>query len=762
MRKTWISILVLIMSIIGFILLTNSSDNTPQPSTITPANDDEIPFLRYLELGQLYEKQQDTEKAIYYFERAALANQSEIAESAHAALDRILLQKKDPIVGLRKDIQSYMHILVNSGTPILILLAFLTSLLFLVRKTWIRPGYYFAVFDDHTNNNMGDGVNSLLYSIINEAVEIHKLGQSSWAGINSLEIPNISTTIDENIFNPLLDLDTLKLANIEVSPSKSLQNFLHQINRREFTLQGALYQHGSQIRISAELSQTNTQKIIKRWDLTAEDDDTINCIRSLTMQLGYSLLFYLAQTKDSKFPASLPSDSNCLMLFTKGMQILVQPDYQTSPTLNNQTIKFQIAEDALRQATLIDPAFTPARFLLGVTYLRQAKYDKAQSSLKSIINDQRQLVCESAYYLALGYYYTFQPWAYAGAEYWFNKILEEFIQEDNQSTEYIKALTYAGLANIYAQMIGQGDYSKELLRTSTQLAELTQHYCNLANNSISDSFSKQQQKSIKAWILNGRGIAAYQQSKYDEAIEILNVAFQIFPDNPIAYGYSALAWLQKGDPNEAQGWLERASQWQASGTYLEYGYYKIGEYYEKENDIPEAKYFYKKAPRILRARYRLAKLFAQHGNYLYAIDQLRKALQLEKNNVHIWANLAYYLALSAPDNKIVLAEATEAALKAVQLSTNTNLEWKRMAVYGWILSLLGNTIDAKQQLDTAIKIQHHALIYYYRAELYINLRNNKQAIQELKKAININSHDRLQIEWKNRSKELLLKLTKTS
>jgi len=761
MRKTWIVILVLIMSVIVLNLLANSSDTTPQLPTIVPSNDDEVTFLRYLELGHLYEKQQDTEKAIYYFERAALANQTEIAVSAHVALDRILLQKKDPIVGIRKDIRSFMRVLVTFGTPITILLTFLTCLWFLIGKIWIRPGYYFAVFEDYTSNNIGKGFNNLLLSFISEAIETHRLGQSSWANINSLEIPYISTTLEENIFGPLFDIDTLKLANIEISPSKSIQNILRQINRREFTLQGALYQHGNQVRVSAELIQTNAQKIIKRWDLSAEDGDVNGCIKSLTQQLAYSLLLYIAQAKDLNFSTRLPSDSNCLMLFTKGMQILVQRDYQVYPTLNNQLPRLEIAEDALTQATVIDPAFIPARFLLGIVYLRQAKYDKAQSYLKSVINDQSQLIGESAYYLALGYYYTFQPWSYAGAEYWFNKILEEYI-EDKPSSGYIKALTYAGLANVYAQMIGQGDYSKELSRTSTQFVELNHHYSDLANDLISDSFSIQQQKSIEAWILNGRGIAAYQQSNYDEAINLLNIAFQVYSDNPIAYGYTALAWLQKGDPNEAQRWLERASQWQAFGTYLEYGYFKIGEHYEEKNDIPEAKHFYLMAPRISRARYRLAKLYAQQGNYLISIEQLQKALSLDKTNVHIWANLAYYLALSAPQDKIILAQAAEAGLKAVQLSINTSLEWKRRAVYGWILSLLGSTIEAKQQLDTAIKIKHHALVYYYRAELYINMRNNKQAIQELKKAININSNDRLQIEWKIRSKELLLKLTASS
>lgn len=92
-----------------------------------------------------------------------------------------------------------------------------------------------------------------------------------------------------------------------------------------------------------------------------------------------------------------------------------------------------------------------------------------------------------------------------------------------------------------------------------------------------------------------RGISAFKQGQFDEAIALLEDASRKFPESYDAFVYLGAAYAQQGRHNSAIGALKRASEIRPTSPRI---HYNLGQAYEAAGVPREAWFEYKKALEI--------------------------------------------------------------------------------------------------------------------------------------------------------------------
>lgn len=125
---------------------------------------------------------------------------------------------------------------------------------------------------------------------------------------------------------------------------------------------------------------------------------------------------------------------------------------------------------------------------------------------------------------------------------------------------------------------------------------------------------------------------------------------------------------------------------------------------------------------------------AKAKNYQLAKTYFRKALQIEPENAEFW----YRLALSCKEHG-ALKEGKNAFEKCCSLAPSVLDYW---LCYAEFLYNQGMSIRAIEKLeDASLVLPRESLIYYYLSAFYLEKENKKQALSNLKKALEINSEN---------------------
>jgi len=154
---------------------------------------------------------------------------------------------------------------------------------------------------------------------------------------------------------------------------------------------------------------------------------------------------------------------------------------------------------------------------------------------------------------------------------------------------------------------------------------------------------------------SNKGAALFKLSRYDEALQCLDKATQLKPDNAEYWNNKGLAFFNLSRYDEALQCLDKATQLEPNNA----------EYWNKKGDV-------------------LFKLF----NYKEALQCLDKATQLEPNNAEYWNKKG-----SALRNFYSYEEALQCFDKATQLEPNNAMYWE---FKGRILLFLNRLDEAKK------------------------------------------------------------------
>ncbi|UCH61125.1 MAG: tetratricopeptide repeat protein [Anaerolineales bacterium] len=707
--KRFIPLLILLLAAILLAVLPLGPPS-PQLPEIEAKDGSQIAYLRQLELGLQFEMRGKYELAQSAYEQAALAEQEEIAKAALNGIRRSLTYQRNTVLGLQAQLRLIAKSLLENLLPLLLVLALVYGFWQVLSRPLTRPGYLILPFEDHTTGKLGAGLPSLLNFFIREATFAHVQKQSQLLGLATLEFPLVSTLSDtqDTLAEAFTSIESLNLGGIDLPFGKLIAAIRQRLNLRQFTLTGALHQHGDTIRLYAELRETATQIILQSWQLYSQRGEIPEQTEAVVEELAYRFLHQvISASQEPSQKVTIESQSwRSLRYFTQGL-LLLQRD--PTPGLIEDLNK---ARTLFSQAVEVDPGFTTAEYALGITCTRLGLFSQARSAFQEVIERDEQFVTEATYNMGLAYYYEFRPWAYERASECFQDVLSRLFvtgkasesQKVDQAHMLLEALSYAGLANIAAQYIGEELENRPATTdeppngesrpmSNQELMHSVQLNYQAAQQIIQTLNQGPQTRIVRALLENALGIANYYAGQPQKARNHLKAATRYYPENPVAYGYIALSLLDDKISGAAHEWLERALEWNPAPQYQEYLYYKFGRYYQRNGELRKANESYFKAPNLHRAVNYAGEVLLELEDPEDAVEMFRKATQANSKVGNYWMNLAGGLLHAYPEEEEAINEAVVAATRATQLNSN---DWQAQ-------DMLGQAYLANGVLDRALR-----------------------------------------------------------
>ncbi len=693
--KRFIPLLFLLLAAVLLAVLPLNPPAIEMP-VITAEADNQAKYLRQLELGYLYENRGEFELARSAFEQAALAEQEEIAIAARNGVRRSLAYQQNILLELQARLRAIGRSLVEILLPLLLFLAMLYGLFSLIYRPLTRPGYIILPFEDYTPSKVGTGLPSLLHFFIREATHAHMQKQSQLLGLATLEFPLVSTLgeTQDNLADAFASIDSIRLAGIDLPFGKLISALRQRLSLRQYTLSGALHHHGKGVRLYAEIRESYTQKVIHTWQLYSRKGETPQQTEALVKELAYRFLHQvISSSQDSTHSVVIESQNwRSLRYFTQGLLLL-----QSDPT-PGMTENLEEARSLFSQAVEVDPGFTTAQYALGIAWTRLGQFSQARSAFQEVIERGERFMIEATYNMGLAYYYEFRPWAYEKAGECFRDVLSKLetkgvlgiSQTSGEAQRLLEALSYAGLANIAAQYIGEDLENRPATKnvdpqaetrpvSNHELMQGVQENYRAVQKILNQMDNGLQPRIVQALLENALGIANYYAGQAQTARNHLKTATRYYPENPVAYGYIALTLLEDKISGPAHEWLERALEWNPAPQYVEYLYYKFGRYYQRLGDLRRASECYFKAPNLHRAINHAGEVLVELEEPEDAVEMFRKATQANSKVATYWMNLASSLVLAYSDNTDRLNEAVVAASRATQLNPS---DWQAQDILG--------------------------------------------------------------------------------
>ena len=729
--KRFFPLIVLLLATILLAVLPLASQPPELPEDLN-IPEDQTEYQRQLELGLLLENQGEFEKARAAYEKAALAEQGEIAALARNGLRRIQADRQNLLLLTQARLHKIGRGLVENLLPLLLVVALAYGLWVLFSRPLTRPGYLILPFEDHTSNKLGAGLPSLLNFFIREAAHAHLQKQSQLLGLATLEFPLVSafSETQDALADAFASIDTVSLGGIDLPFGKLVAALRQRLSLRQFTLSGALHLHGGSIRLYAELRESSTQNILQSWQLYSQQGDPSHQVEALAKELAYRFLHQFTSTQDPGRSIIIESQSwRSLRYFTQGLLLL-----QSDPT-PGLTAEISEACALFRQAVEVDPGFTTAQYALGIALTRLGQFSQARAAFLEVIERAERFVTEATYNLGLAYYHEFRPWAYEKAGDCFNEVLTKLAaaERPGEAQKLLQALAYSGWANIAAQYIGEDLENRPTVKDERQeggtrplsMAELmrsVQGNYQVAQEIVQKLPEGPQSRLVQALLENALGIAHFYAGQAQKARNHLKAATRYYPENPVAYGYIALSLLEDRIGASAHEWLERALEWNPAPQYVEYLYYKFGRYYHKVGELKKASEYYLKAPSLHRAINHAGEVLIELDDPEDAVELFRKATQAHSKVANYWMNLAGGLILAYPEDGDRLNEAVAATTRAAQLNPK---DWQAQDLLGQAYLAQGMLDRAQKAFQDSIALNggvvqsryHLALVHFQRGSL---------------------------------------------
>lgn len=705
------------------------------PPAVSTIEEGQETYYRQLELGWRFEGERAWEDAKTAYAEAALASQSAIAVKARNGLHRVLAHQ----TGFWHQAQANLRKL----TPLWIVITVVFGFWIWFNRPIAKQGYVILPFENYSDADTENGLHALLNYFLQEAHDIHLKAQNQLLGFATPEFPLFATLSDRQdaLTNVISSLETVSVGGIDLPFGELLVAVRRWMHQRKYTIHGNVHKHEERIHFYIEIRDTNTNDLIQSWTITDEKQK----LESLVQEMAYRLLFYLEKRVQIHADSALGASSwRSLLFFTQALELLQGHSHAGGQKALKE------AREKLEKVAIWDPGYLPALYCLGITLTRVGEYAEARDYFKEIINAEDHLELEATYNMGLAYYYEFNPWAYDRAIECFQTVIEKIKSEDvceedmTSSLKLLQSLAFAGLANVAAQFIGEDQYPEDESQGSMKKA--VENNAQEAHRLIKDAPLDPQIRLVNALIYNAQGIAAYYAGEPQEAQTQFKQAIQFQPDNYVAYGYLALVSLSQNDEHQARAWFECTTEWEPPSQYIEYYYYKFGQYYYQKEDWENAIEYYSLAPNRPFAVNYLGESYAKMQQYSEAIAQFRRAIQLNKKIRKFWLNLAYYLTkMGEPD---LLSEAEEAAKRAISIRD----DWQTRDILGWIYYSQNRLKKAEAELQNSIKENDQIVQpYYHLALVYQKVGNLPKAIEVIEEGFKTQDKNP---KWRRRAADL--------
>jgi len=756
MKIVLVLLTLLLLILLGLYFFGSTIQPLPTSVGIPSATGNDVANQRFLELGLQLEKQGDYAAAREAYKKAALAADKTIAADALTGIERTYSAEINPQLNFQRDWQNILFFLVK--IPFLVILLVILVAIFLIAFSRTQEGIEILPAVDYTENKIGAGFHSLALYFINNTIALHQQSRDAWQNSSGLEVPQVvdrANIKDDPLTKFFGEIKPVEFSGVSL-PVGSLFELLRQrLARRRYVLITTLHQSEAVSYLTAEIRATTNGSQVKEWQLASASVGQAG-ISDLAALLAFEILAFF-QRKYTENTLQPLFNGKGLQAYTEGLACLLRSTEPSSDVHCAAKEKSEIIQSAimlLEKAALLLPGYPTVKFSLGIAYIQGGQYSLARSCLEEIVKINETDVA-AVYNLGLAYYYESLPWAYAKAETWFYEVISRLPKSalDESEKKRLRALAYSGLATVLASMIKQGD-TTDKKRTAKDLSGLVEHYVGLALSSEGDK-----DRLIFAWCLNARGIAAYSLDNFPEAEKLFQKAYEIYPENPLAYGYSALTLLETTRPNsseafaaahEARVFLSRALQWRPGGIYIEFGFYRLGQYYSNMDLVDKAEENYINAPRIAWAQNNLGEIYAGEKRFDSAVERFQKAIDIDRSQSHFWANLAYYTLSAYPSDWKMLKKAKIAANQAINLNSDPQAKWRLLDTLGRVLIELEEFDEAEKSFQQSLNEQQNKQNYQGIALLYKKLGKREEAIE----AINKGNHSKGSPKWSARLLEL--------
>jgi len=686
----------------------------------------------HLQLGCIYENAGVWEGARKEYEKALSGEPDSVSAFAIEGLRRVLSRQNNHFASAIAEGWNAVWWIAENVIKLGIVMIVGFIVFALVGKAPRKPGYLILPFKDFSERKLGESVVRSIESVMQKTKMVHLRGQHGIFAISeNLNVPSFGVLKhDEDLMGEVFaQIDSLGIGSIDLPLGKIYTTIRNWFDLRERVITGELYKYGSTLRMTAEMKDTRDGKVVRVWEVSAVmQHEDLSVIAEIEKKMAFQILYDLCPNLQAKSWKSL-------QLFSEALQ-----EMRMFETEDSDLALLEKAAEKLEKVVVLDPAYTLAKYNLGVVYNTLGRFDEAREIFKEIKWVATEYKVESGYNLGIAYYQLFQPWAYKYAIEEFNEVIAQLKDSKAGRQRKLLALAYCGLAAVYAEMVKQDG------KVNFQLAQ---------ENSARAIELGAADEEIQAFAHAALASAHLNASHLDKAIEEFEASVLLKPNYHSAYTSLGNAHLQKGQAQEAVRCFKRAISLNPRNDYARY---RLGVVYKKLDEMELASEEFKKAPKIADAHNELGKIMASRGQYDKALTEFKRATELNSKLSEAWANWAWYCIEAGQIDESSLKKAAEYARRARDIEAARGKSpylWHRQDVLGWVYLNQKRWGKAEEELQKSIALDSaRPQSRYHLAFLYMQLKKYDEAKEQLFKLFEIRGDG----FWREKAEELMEEL----
>ena len=662
--------------------------------------------------------------SIEEYQSVVLYGTSTESDLARTELNNLLRLQKTQIgqwmgflVNLTWSASSRLYLFATILIPVWLLVLFFG----LIQK---RPVFAILPFND--NSDRGEKLQGVLQDRMREILWRAKYPNSDNALISDkLELPLAGMSSEGDTVDTVALLETALNFSFGISnlPLSKLLNSLRLWFEQPKYLVRGYFERNHFTYVHIVLIERKSGNVVRIWNNKVEDDSALS---QLSDAIIYPLLFH--------FSSNLQANNwNALQALHEGLE-----NFQLSQEDRDISDYVSRARSSMERALAFDPGYLLARYNLGLIALSVGDNDKAREQFReiSLISKDIQLEIRAKYNYGVALFHVAQDWAYYRAAETFENLL---IIEETKDNKF-DVLIRSSLALTYARMAGRSKKEQtDLVTRAIREAEII-----LADHDASVDAKTNSFASI--------GYANLAVNNKDMAINSFKRATELSPNSVMALLGLGDAYIKVQRKEDAIAVLHRAEVLSPANGYASY---RIGCLYRDTGEIDRAIEALKRASGLSVAHVVLGKIYQNEALYQDALDEFRKAVQINQRQTEAWVNIAWTI-LILGDPTFYL-EAERAARRAVQLELNEGQHWHRHAILAKCLVENEKYELALHEAKIAVKLgPEKSQAYYYLAVVQYHLDEYSGARENLQNAMKFDPKG----EWQDEVKQLIAKIDK--
>lgn len=221
----------------------------------------------------------------------------------------------------------------------------------------------------------------------------------------------------------------------------------------------------------------------------------------------------------------------------------------------------------------------------------------------------------------------------------------------------------------------------------------------------------------------------FDTGRYEETIEVLELAIERFPDEFPLNIILGLAFAQEGNNEEAEKYLRKSLQLNPDDFTALYGY---GVTLNQLGKQEEALIYLKKAleiePQNSQILGIMGLIYDNLGRYEESRETYEKALRINDTDALVLNNYAYALAEQGVD----LEKAFEMSQQALEQAPENS---SYLDTFGWVHYMMGNYEEAREYIEKSLELDpENAEVLDHLGDVYFKLNNKEKAVEFWQKA----------------------------